>query len=233
MVISGCKKDQDKSISSNPFNDKTTAVFNTNLVYGTMTDQEGNIYKTITIGTQTWMAENLRTTKYRNGDSIPNITDNYAWPRLTSGAYCNYQHRNNPDSIATYGRLYNAYAASDIRNIAPEGWHVPTDEEFTVLTTFLGGGSVAGGKMKETGTSHWIIQNEGATNESGFTALPAGYRAHSDEIFTDLHFASSYWSNTLIETDFAANHLLYNYSDDCVSSTYYMWGGFSIRLIKD
>src|SRR5665648_943598 len=104
---------------------------------GTVTDIDGNVYKTVTIGTQVWMAENLKTTKYRNGDPIPNITDATAWTNLTTGAYCN--NNNDANYATTYGRLYNWYAVNDIRNIAPAGWHIPTKAEWTTLTTYLGG----------------------------------------------------------------------------------------------
>src|ERR1035437_8488499 len=109
LVINSCKKDNNSP--SNPYNGKTTAVFNPGLTYGTMTDQDGNVYKTISIGTQTWMAENLRTTKYRDGSSMQNVTDNTVWTYLTSGAYCNYNNTKSADTIATYGRLYDWYAA--------------------------------------------------------------------------------------------------------------------------
>src|SRR5664280_2860660 len=112
LVINGCKKGDNSP--SNPYNGKTTAVFNPGLTYGTMTDQDSNVYKTITIGTQTWMAENLRTTKYRDGSSILNITDNTVWTYLTTGAYCNYNNTKSADTIATYGRLYDWYAATAV-----------------------------------------------------------------------------------------------------------------------
>lgn len=131
-------------------------IFNPDLTYGTMTDQEGNVYKIITIGTQTWMAENLRVTRYHNGDPITNVTGNGAWTILTAGACCTYGNTESNDVINLYGRLYNWFAVNDSRSIAPEGWHVPTDAEWTTLTTYLGGESVAAGKMKETGISHWL-----------------------------------------------------------------------------
>lgn len=159
---------------------------------GSLTDIDGNVYKTVTIGTQVWMAENLRTTTYRNGDHIPNITSGIAWGSLKTGAYCNY----NNDTVisAIYGRLYNWYTVNDSRNIAPTGWHVPTDTEWSILTSFLEGESVAGGKLKETGTSHWWSPNFGATNESGFTALPGGIR--SSDGFYDLNANGFWWSTT-------------------------------------
>src|SRR5665647_3709784 len=112
---------------------------------GTVTDIDGNVYHTVTIGTQVWMVENLKTTKYRNGDPIPNVTDNIAWGALTTGAYCNYN--NDTNNSITYGRLYNWYAANN-RNIAPSGWHVPTVAEWTILITYVGGKSVGGDKLK-------------------------------------------------------------------------------------
>ncbi|PIS29553.1 MAG: hypothetical protein COT43_03570 [Candidatus Marinimicrobia bacterium CG08_land_8_20_14_0_20_45_22] len=144
---------------------------------GTVTDIDGNVYQTVKIGNQWWMAENLKVTHYRNGEAIPNITDNTAWSNLSTGALCDYN--NDVNNVVTYGRLYNWYAVNDSRNIAPTGWHVPTDAEWTILTNYLGGESVAGGKMKETGTTHWYGPNTGATNESGFLALPGGYRYYS------------------------------------------------------
>ena len=138
----------------------------------TVTDIDGNIYHTVTIGTQTWMVENLKTTKYRDGTAIQNVTDGTTWFTLTTGAYCNYAF--NPTNSETYGRQYNWYAATDAHNICPTGWHLPTDADWVKLITYLGGGSIAGGKLKETGTNHWQSPNSGATNETGFTALPGG-----------------------------------------------------------
>ena len=183
FVINGCKKENNSPDIPNI--GKTTAVFNPSITYGTMTDQDGNIYKTVTIGTQTWMAENLRATHYRNGDDIPNVTNDTAWVNLTTGAYCNYNNTKSPDSIATYGRMYNWYAVTDSRNIAPSGWHVPTDEEWKTLEMFLGmtqaqadstgfRGTDQGKQLEETGRTHWYWY--GGTNSSGFTALPDGYR---------------------------------------------------------
>src|ERR1035437_682216 len=204
LVINGCKKDDNSPGSL--YNGKTTAVFNNNLTYGTMTDQDGNVYKTITIGTQTWMAENLRTIKYRDGTPIPNVTDNTTWTNLTTDAYCNYNNTTSADTIAIYGRLYNWYAATNSHNIAPIGWHVPTEAEWTTLIYYLGGYSVAGGKMKETGTTHWKTPNTGATNESGFTALPSGVRSdwRTTPIgkFVNMGYHTIYWSSTPIDPNF-------------------------------
>lgn len=211
----------------------SSAVFNTTKTYGTMTDQNGNTYKTITIGTQTWMAENLRVTKYRNGDPIPNVTDNTAWTTLTTGAYCSYNNTANKDDIASYGRLYNWYAASDSRNIAPLGWHVPTDAEWTTLTTYLGGETVAGGKMKEAGTTHWTSPNTSATNESGFTALPSGYRSDGDGSFDYLGSGGLWWSSTADGATYAWDRYLNYVNPLCNRSYYGKQYGFAVRLIKD
>ena len=160
---------------------------------GTVTDIDGNLYYAVIIGSQCWMAENLKTTKYRNGDAIPNVTDNTTWSALITGALCNYN--NDANNMTTYGRLYNWYAVSDSRNIAPVGWHVPTDVELTTLTDYLGGLSIAGNKLKEPGTTHWASPNTGAVNETGFTALPGGYRVSSGS-FSNLGNNGYWWSST-------------------------------------
>ena len=233
LVIIACKKEK----NDNPTNGKTTAVFNPDLTYGTMTDQDDNVYKTITIGTQTWMAENLRTTKYRDGSSIPNVTDNTAWTNKTTGAYCNYNNTKSADTIATYGRLYNWYAATDSRNIAPTGWHLPTETEWRTLIYYLGGFSVAGGKMKETGTTHWKTPNTGATNESGFTALPTGFRDYLGTTpigkFLSMGYDTYYWSSTPIDPNFYLLPCLF-YSDVTFDqSGFYNTDGLTVRLMKD
>ncbi len=170
------------------------------IISTTVTDIDGNVYHTISIGTQVWMVENLKTTKYRNGDPIPNVTDGSTWLNNTTGAYCNYDNVLNNATLC--GRLYNWYSVNDTRNICPSGWHVSTDAEWTVLTTFLGGENIAGGKLKETGNTHWQNPNTGATNESGFTALPGGYRLGNGS-FYDIGNYSSWWSSSEYSTFFA------------------------------
>jgi len=230
LAMSSCDKEEENDPAvENPTNGKTTAVFNSNKTYGTMTDQDGNVYKTITIGTQTWMAENLRTTKFRDGSAIPNVTDGTAWGALITAAYCNYENTNNDVEIATYGRLYNWYAVADSRNIAPAGWHVPSDAEWTTLTTYLGGRSVAGGKMKETGTTHWESPNTGATNESGFTALPAGDRS---DYFEELGYFANWWSFEASVSDGYGRYLVHDYAA-CDWGDYNKEFGLSVRLLKD
>ncbi|MEW5925574.1 MAG: FISUMP domain-containing protein, partial [Candidatus Zixiibacteriota bacterium] len=160
---------------------------------GTATDIDGNVYHTIKIGSQWWMVENLRVTHYKNGDPIPNVTDNAEWGGLTTGAYCDYS--NNACYADAFGRLYNWHAVSDERDIAPDGWHVPSDAEWQILIDYLGGSAVAGGKMKEAGFGHWTAPNTGATNECGFTGLPAGSR-DDDGYFGYIYGYTDIWSST-------------------------------------
>src|SRR5436190_23369500 len=131
-------------------------------------------YESVTICDQVWMIKNLDVSTYRNGDPIPEVTDPSQWAGLTTGAWCYYE--NNSANGTIYGKLYNWYAVNDPRGLAPLGWHVPSDEELTTLTSCLGGVFVAGGTMKETGTTHWLAPNTEATNSSGWTGLPGGYR---------------------------------------------------------
>jgi uncharacterized protein (TIGR02145 family) len=167
------------------YGDQKTFTTLRDLVFGSVTDLEGNIYKTIKIGNQVWLAENLKSTKYNDGIEIPLVTDNTSWSNLTTSGYCWY---NNDASTYknTYGALYNWYAVSTGK-LCPTGWHVPSDAEWKTLEMFLGmiqeqadsmdlRGTTEGGKMKEAGTAHWNTPNTGATNESGFSGLPGGYR---------------------------------------------------------
>jgi uncharacterized protein (TIGR02145 family) len=196
----------------------------------TVTDIDGNVYKTIKIGNQIWMAENLKTTKYHNGEPIPNITDNTTWYHLTSGAYCNYN--NNSSYVLTYGRLYNWYAVNDNKGLAPEGWHIPSDAEWITLINYLGGVNVAGGKLKESGIVHWQNPNTGATNVSGFTALPGGFRGLGGA-FGDIGVSAYIWSATEDNMNKAwFYHMNYSYSMiDRIN--YDKYHGFSVRCIKD
>ena len=137
-------------------------------------DIDGNFYSTVQIGNQLWMSENLKTTRYNNGDEIPTGLTDEEWQNATSGALAVYDDNESNSDI--YGRLYNWYAVVDNRGVCPENFHVPTDEEYTQLTIYLGGSEVAGGKMKEAGLEHWNSPNAGATNESGFSGFPGGFR---------------------------------------------------------
>ena len=167
-------------------------------------DGDGNTYTSIQIGTQVWMAENLKTTKYNDGTAIPNITEAATWAAATKGAYSDYG--NTPVNSTTYGRLYNWYvvdnnaatkmASNGGKNVCPTGWHVPSDDEWSTLTTYLGGFGVAGDKLKEAGTTHWITTNTGVTNETGFTALPGGSRSYQSGTFIGIGGAGVWWSST-------------------------------------
>ncbi len=198
---------------------------------GIVTDIDGNVYETITIGTQVWMMENLKVTHYRNGDPMPNVTDNTAWQGLSTGAYCEYD--NNIGNVATYGRLYNWYAVDDSRSIAPDGWHVPTDAEWQTLVDYLGGGTVAGGKMKETGTTHWISPNTGATNESGFSALPGGSR-NLDGVYNSRGYYAGFWSSTENGSSSAWSRALGCSHSEVMRAGYFIRStGFSVRCVRD
>jgi len=195
---------------------------------GTVSDIDGNIYITIKIGNQWWMVENLTVTHYRNGDEIPNVTENTEWKSLLTGAYCNYN--NNTDNALTYGKLYNWYAVDDNRQLAPEGWHVPSDTEWQMLINYLGGSSV--GKMKETGITHWNNPNTGATNESGFTALPGGYRNFNGD-FNVLGDYACFWSSTEYDSSDAWSRELVNYYSIVSRHVYDKLIGYSIRCVRN
>jgi uncharacterized protein (TIGR02145 family) len=167
----------------------TNIMFNSSLIYGSVSDREGNIYKTIQIGSNLWMAENLRATKYQDGSSI-NL-----WPLSLSssdtiGIYYDYKLA---DYDATFGHMYNYYAIVNSRKLCPTGWHISTDSEWTTLESYLGGSNIAGSKLKEAGTSHWQDPNTDATNESGFTALPGGVSFGTCG-FTELSNSGYWWS---------------------------------------
>lgn len=209
----------------------TTKTVKINVTPLPVTDIDGNVYHIVTIGTQDWMVENLKTTKYRDGTPILNITDNTAWAQLTTGAYCWYNNDATTHK-STYGALYNWYTVVDIRNLCPTGWHVPTDDEWLTLTNYLKGQSIAGGKLKETGTTHWHSPNTGATNETGFTALPGGARDPFGSFF-NLGNSGFWWSTT--EQD--ANSVWYPYIfyNDVIAFRTYSDKklGLSVRCVRD
>lgn len=231
FVANSCKKDDDNTI--NQTNGKTTAIFNSSLTYGTMTDQDGNEYKTFNINGQTWMTENLRTTKYQNGDAIPKIGDSATWASLTTGAFCNYNKTEDIDTIATFGRLYNWYAVSDSRNLAPVGWHVATKTDWYLLTILLGGENIAGSKLKEIGNLHWFGVNSDVTNESGLTVLPSGLRHPSNSSFCCMGSRGIFWSSTQSDDSYAWVMSIDSYSNNSDINSNHMNFGFAIRCVKD
>lgn len=196
----------------------------------TVTDIDGNTYRTVKIGDQWWMAENLKVTHYRNSDAIPNVTDYRIWEVLTTGAYCVYG--NNSENIETYGRLYNWHAVNDNRQIAPAGWHVPNSAEWQTLFSLLGDEWYAGGKLKATGTSHWSDPNTGATNETGFSALPGGYRDYLGG-FSERGMTAGFWSSTKSLSEFAGIHVMRYDNPNIISRSFYKTDGFSVRCVKD
>lgn len=190
-----------------------------------VTDFDGNTYHTVTIGTQTWMVENLKVTHFRNGIAITNVIDSAQWDDGYYPEYCLYE--NNPDNILTYGLLYNQEAVLDTNGLAPIGWHVPNIDDFQTLIDYLGGVAIAGGKLKEYGTEHWTSPNLDASNYSGFTALPGGRRVYQGQFegFGNIaNFWTSYpWVMLQIEYD-DPKALLFAYPANA---------GASVRCVKD
>jgi uncharacterized protein (TIGR02145 family) len=176
------------------------------------------------------MEKNLDVMTYRNGDVIPQVTDETQWAGLTTGAWCWYS--NSADNGAIYGKLYNWYAVNDPRGLAPQGWHIPTDEEWTTLKSLLGGELVAGGKMKTTGTTRWTTTNTSATNESGFTGLPGGIRNVSGT-FVDVGVSGYWWSASEISSTDAWGRYLLNFSGRLLESSLNKKNGFSVRCLRD
>jgi uncharacterized protein (TIGR02145 family) len=223
LCASACKED-DK------VNPPVPANFNPSVDYGTMTDQEGNSYRTVKIGSQTWMAENLKTTVYNDGSPIPYEQDDDNWVMLTTPAFCWLD--NDPATYKdVYGALYNWYAVNTGK-LAPSGWHVPTEEDWTVLTDFLGGTAQAGGKMKETGTGHWLSPNTGATNSSGFTGFPAGERG-SFGIFYKQNYNATFWSSTEEDADNAWHRGLNFDASYVFQYPMIKYDGMAVRCVKD
>ena len=196
--------------------------------------RDNRIYKIVGVGAQCWFQENLNATNYLNGDMIPYVTDNTAWINLASGAYCNYN--NDVNNANVYGGLYNWYAAHDIRKLCPKGWHVPKNSEWQTLSDYLGGNSLAGGKMKEAGTVHWNSPNTGAASESGFgfKDLPSGIRVGTYGSFTDMGIGNYFWTTTEFNILSAiALGLSYNTATLNESDNFTKTSGFSIRCLKD
>lgn len=194
---------------------------------GTVTDIEGNVYHTLTIGTQVWMLENLKTTKLNDGTSIPNISNDSIWTSLITPGYCWYDNTisyKNP-----YGALYNWYTVNSGK-LAPVGWHIPTDAEWTILINYLGGEKIAGNKLKEKGSAHWESSNTGATNETGFTALPGGYRSNK---FTYIGSFSIWWSSTEYYTTGAMYRNIISSGGVVYGDRYSKYYGLNVRCVKD
>jgi len=194
----------------------------------TVKDYEGNVYNTVKIGNQCWLKENLRSTKYNDSTNIPNVTDNGLWPNLITPAYCWY----NNDYAAygsVYGALYNWHTVNTGK-LCPIGWHVPSKADWTQLSNYLGGEIIAGGKLKEIGTTHWYSPNTGATNETNFTALPGGGRMYD---FGQLHDLGNWWSSSPFDSYNAETVDLRSYNTEILFDPNDKKIGFSVRCVKD
>ncbi len=221
-------------------------VHNPDLTYGTMIDQEGNVYKTIAIGTQVWMAENLNTSIYRNGDLIPTNLNNAAWSTTTSGAW-NY-YNNDESNECPYGKLYNWYTCVDERGLCPVDWHVPSDVEWSALIEFLdpsmdpfstGAQSlIAGGRMKTIGTTDnssgfWNAPNTGATNDSGFSSISGGRKLVNFGVYHYMGFYDVWWSNSDFNSTSAWTRTLINSSSSFFRNTDTKQVGMTVRCLRD
>jgi uncharacterized protein (TIGR02145 family) len=195
--------------------------------YSQVTDKDGNSYNTVTIGKQIWMVENLNVTHYRNGDEIPLVQDKEEWDNQTTGAWCYYE--NNSGNGITYGKLYNWYAVNDPRGLAPDGWHIPTDADWTKLTDFLGGADIAGHKLKNT--AGWD-ENLNGDNSSGFSAMPGGYRTH-DGYFSNIGRNSIFWTSTEFNGERAWFRNVIGSIPNIYNPNYEKDFGLSVRCIKD
>jgi uncharacterized protein (TIGR02145 family) len=192
---------------------------------GTVSDNDGNTYSTITLGNQVWMTENLKTTKYNDGTAIANVTDDAAWKELKTGAFCWFKN-DSTGNKAIYGAYYNWYAVNT-GNLCPTGWHVPADKEWRILTDYLGGEIVAGIEMKSA--NKWANNGNG-TNSSGFTGIPCGYRS-SKGSFSSQGISGYWWSSSASAVN-AWYCVLF--SKDGTAYKYYgtKESGFSVRCIK-
>jgi uncharacterized protein (TIGR02145 family) len=205
----------------------------------TVKDIDGNIYKTVTIGSQVWMAENLKVTRYSNGDSIKFFNGyEYEWPILSNeiGACCDYF--NLPENNVIYGKLYNWKAVNDSRNIAPSGWHVPSEAEWTILTNFLSGDSICGGKMKAIGTLEattglWSAPNSHASNSSGFSALPGGSCNGDFGFYMQLGYWAYFWSSTSINSIEAMGYYISFHQGNMIKHADNKNSAYSVRCIRN
>ena len=230
------KKNNGSVIYGNQESVTTLAIGNPDPGVGPVTDIDGNVYNSISYNGKVWMVENLKTTHYRDGSPITNITNNTTWGTATSEAYCDYD--NNSANAAAYGRLYNLFAVKDSRNIAPAGWHVASYSEWQSMINYLGGGGIAGGRMKETGFNHWLSPNTGADNSSGFTAVGSGWRSSS---FAGLQQISLFWNSScsissINDANINAFILRNNSADYSEQRGYIGTGatfGYSVRCVKD
>jgi len=197
----------------------------------TVTDIDNNVYRVVQAGNLLWMAENLRVTRFRNGEAIPEIKDDTEWKTRKTAARCWYQ--NDEANRPVYGSLYNWFAVNDPRGLAPEGWHVALYHEWQILIAAVGGSQVAGGKLKETGTEHWQSPNTGATDLIGFTALPGGYREGANGIFKSIKASGHWWTSSEAGGGEYWFYRIYNFSTSIDYDLYAPNGGYSVRCVKN
>lgn len=195
------------------------------------TDGDNNNYPTVQIGTQIWMAENLKTTKYNGGSDVHLVSDNAAWAGLTDPGYCWYSN-DEATYKNIYGALYNWYAANS-GTLCPSGWHVPAESEWIDMGAFLGGAEEVGFKLKETGFLHWYTPNTGATNESGWTGLPGGYRDYSTGAYSGLTYYGIWWTGEEYSATTGSAGILYYNSSIIDGDEYRKSFGYSVRCLKD
>ncbi len=225
LLTNSCKKDASKNILS-----ENGIIFNPSLTYGSVIDIDNNTYKTIVIGNQTWMAENLKTTKYSNGELIGSTSPSTLNIDYEINPKYQWAAGNDEGNVATFGRLYTWYAVTDSRILCPTGWHVPTDSEWETLIGHLGNNPIAG-KLKEVSTLHWKSPNSDANNMSGFTALPSGLR---NGIYFDFDGGYGSWRSASESSETESQILILYYGDKYVYRNDYLKSiGSSVRCVKD
>lgn len=214
------------------YGEEKTVVLYLNIPGPNVTDIDGNIYNSVRIGSQIWLKQNLKVTRYRNGNTIPNITDGTVWQNQTTGAYCDFH--NNSANGDTYGHLYNYYATTDTRQICPEGWHVPSREEWHTLIDYLGGDYIASSKIRAQGLTYW--DHDKGTNSSGFNALGGSWRGDDGAFYYSLGSGAYWWSNSIFSSTYPFYAYLYSEPNNLRTSYgQYMEkrAGLSVRCVND
>ncbi len=214
------------------FNGEYWISFTSGKKFSTVKDTSGNVYRTVIIGSQEWMAENLRTTQYSNGDDILNITNPTDWSILSNGAWVSYMDKDSFD--IPYGKLYNWFTVSDGRGICPEGWRVPTTADYDLLVESAGGSDVAGANLKQIGTDHWSAANTGATNSTGFSAVSNGLRLSTGSFLAFTKNSASLWMDEEFNEDIACPFVLSASSDEVLLAVCDdKKTGYAIRCVKE
>ncbi|MCG8342572.1 MAG: fibrobacter succinogenes major paralogous domain-containing protein [Chlorobiales bacterium] len=195
-----------------------------------MPGQTLSVHSSVTIGSQEWMDSNLKVTAYRNGDPIQQVDDIYEWSNSTTGAMCLYEEKREYGKV--FGCLYNWYAVNDPRGLAPEGWRIPEDEDWQRLADYLGGSDRAGGALKQRGIKHWKKPNSGATNNSGFSALPGGFRSLYGD-FRHLGLYSYFWSSSPFKNNCASIRVMGYFDSKVIHTGGALESGYSVRCIRE